>query len=146
MAGEECTHVVVHVSSTQQEDAIVVGKLSLVDVGAVSTDMRAIVDIVVSVHEPNARNPVPGLLGPVSIGLVVGVASQPCTEVEEASVRNAWRVLVLITTVSLALRWLTVLVIVTVIRQGNLPAKTTIAGTIMSYGVCLCVEDGLSQG
>ena len=102
--GEGWTHVVVHVSSTQQEDAIVVGELSFVYVGAVSTDMSAIVDVVVSIHEPNACHPLPGLLRPVGVGLVVGVASQPCTEVEEASVRNAWVLLVLITAVSAAER------------------------------------------
>lgn len=85
---EECTHVVVHVSGAEQEDAVVVGKLSFVYVGAVSADMSTIVDVVVVVHEPDASNPVPSLLGPVGIGLIVGVASQPCTEVEEAAVRD----------------------------------------------------------
>jgi hypothetical protein len=87
------------VSGTEQEDAVVVGELGLVDVGAVSTDVSAIVDVVISVHEPNASNPVPGLFGPVGVGLVIGIASQPCTEVEEASVRNACRALVLLTAV-----------------------------------------------
>lgn len=85
------TYIVVHVSGTEKEHAVVVGKLSFVYVSAVSTDMSTIVDVVVSIHEPDTCNPVPSLLGPVGVGLVVGVASQPCTEIEEAAVGNAWR-------------------------------------------------------
>lgn len=94
------THIVVHVSGTEQEYAVVVGKLSFVDVGAVSADMSTIVDVIVSVHEPDTCNPVPSLLCPVGVGLVVGVASQSCTEVEEAAVGNTWRILVLTAEVS----------------------------------------------
>lgn len=112
---EGYTHVVIHVSGTEQKDAVVVGELSFVYVGAVSADMSTIVDVVVSIHEANASNPVPSLLGPVGVGLIVGVASQPCTEVEEAAVRNAWRMSVRNAAVSAAKGSLTVLVIVSVI-------------------------------
>lgn len=94
------THEVIHVSGTEQKDAVVVGKLSFVYVGAVSTDMSTIIDVVVVIHKPDASDPVPSLLGPVCIGLVVGVASQPCTEVEEAAVCDAWRLSVLIAVAS----------------------------------------------
>lgn len=74
---------------TEQEDAVVVGELGFVDVGAVRTNMSTIVDVIVIVHKADTSHPVPCLLGPVGVGLVVGVASQPCAQVEEAAVRNA---------------------------------------------------------
>lgn len=98
----EYAHIIVHVGGAEQEDAVIVRELRFVYVGAVSTNMSTIVDVVVCVHKPDTSDPVPSLLGPVGVGLVAGIAGQSCAEVEEATVRDAWRILALCTSISAA--------------------------------------------
>lgn len=122
------TYIVVHVCCSKQIHAIVVGELGLVDIGAVGLNVGTVVDVVVVIHESNTSHPVPSGLGPGRVGFVVGVASKTRTEVEEAAVRNA------------------VLVVISVVGEGNLPSQTATTSSIVSSRVSLGVEDGLSQG
>lgn len=141
------TNIVVHVGGAEDKDARVVGKLSIVDIGAVRFDVSAVVDAVTVVHEPDAPHPVPRRFGPVGVCLVSGVACQSGAEVEETAcivmgqlkIHRIQRVL-LSQTIGNA-----VLVVVSVVERGNLPAQATIAGFIVSIGVCLCVEDSLGE-
>ena len=84
------TYIVVHVGGAQQIDGVVVRELGAVDVGAVVLDVAAVVDGVLGVHEADAHDPVPRLLGPVGVRLVARVAREARAEVEEAAVCDAW--------------------------------------------------------
>lgn len=71
------TYVVVHVGGTLKKDAGVVRELGLVDIGAVRLDVSAVVNVVVFVVDiPHAVQPIPGLLSPIGIGRVVGIAGK----------------------------------------------------------------------
>lgn len=86
------TYVVVHVGSTLKKDAGVVRELGLVDIGAVRLDVSAVVNVVVFVVDiPHAVHPIPGLLSPIGIGRVVGIASKSSAQIEEATVGNTWK-------------------------------------------------------
>lgn len=89
--------------------------------------MRAVVDVVVVVDEPDAPHPLPRLLGPVRVRLVVEVAGESRPQVEEAAVRDG------------------ILVVVAVIRERDLPAQAAAAGVVVAARVGLRVEDGLRQ-
>lgn len=79
------TNIVVHVGGAEDKYARVVGKLSIVDIGAVRLDVSAVVDAVIVVHEPDTPHPVPRRFGPVGVRLVSGVARQSGAEVEETA-------------------------------------------------------------
>ena len=67
---------VVHVGGAHEEGAGVVGPLDEGGVGAVGVCIGAVVDGPCGAHELGGRPPVPGLLGPVGVGLVAGVAGE----------------------------------------------------------------------
>lgn len=64
---------VIHVSSAEQEDCVVVRELGLVDVRAVGLNMCAVVNVVLGVHEADSGDPIPCLLSPVRVGLVASI-------------------------------------------------------------------------
>ena len=66
----------------------IVRPLVVIDTGAVHRVTRAIIDVVVAVHQPNPRHPVVRLLRPVAVGAIPRIASQTRGELEEAAVRN----------------------------------------------------------
>ena len=69
-----------------EEDAHIVAPLVVVDVGAALGVVRAIVHIVVLIHQPDGLDPVKGLLGPTDIVCVTGEASKAGGELEEETV------------------------------------------------------------
>ncbi len=78
------------------------------------------------IHEDRLRHPVPGFLGPVGVSGVVGVARQTGSELKEAAVGDA------------------ILVVVTVVRQIDLPAET--AAAVSGFPASgLLVEDSLRE-
>jgi hypothetical protein len=68
--------------------------LDLVDICAVRLNVSTIIDIVVLVHQTNARNPIPDDLCMLSICIVGGISSKTGTKVEEAAVRDGVLVVV----------------------------------------------------
>ena len=82
-------YIVVHVGSAKQINGIVVGELGTVDIRAVVLDMTAVIDVILGIHQANTSDPVPGFFSPVGICLVTCISSQSCTQVEEATIRNA---------------------------------------------------------
>lgn len=118
---------VVHVGGAHQEGAGVVGPLDQRRVRAVGGGVGAVVDGPGGAHELGGGPPVPGLSGPVGVGLVAGVAGQSGCELEEATVGDA------------------VLVVVSFVEGEDLPPEPSVAGCgVPASG--LQVEDGLSQG
>ena len=84
------TYIVVHESSTLQEDAGIVRELGLVGVGAVGSNVSSVIDLVaIGIKEAHALHPLPRRLGPVGICGVASVTSKSSAEVEEAAVGNA---------------------------------------------------------
>lgn len=83
------TYVIVHEGGALEENTSVVRKCGLVDVCAISPDMSAVVDMPVLVIDVlGPPEPIPGALGPVSVGAVVGVAGEASANIEEAPIRN----------------------------------------------------------
>jgi hypothetical protein len=78
--------MVVHGGSAQEPHAHIVRELDLVDVGAVSLNVGAVVDLVLGVDQSHTGDPVPGLLRMVGIGLVASVPSEASAKVEEAAI------------------------------------------------------------
>jgi len=89
--------------------------------------VAAVVDVVLVVDELHADHPVPGDVGPVRVGVVVGVAGQAGAQVEEAAVGDG------------------VLVVVAVVGQRDLPAQAAAALVVVAHRAGLRVEDGLGQ-
>jgi hypothetical protein len=81
-------YVIVHVCGAEEEDAGVVTELDVVYLGAVQQIVGAVVNVVLLVNQSNSRDPVPGLVRPVRVGLVVGVSSKASTKIEKAAVRD----------------------------------------------------------
>jgi hypothetical protein len=88
------TYIVVHVCCAEREDCHVVRELDLVDIGAIRSNVSTIINIPLGIHQSNSLDPIPGLLGVLSIGIIVRVFGQSSADIEEASVRN--RVLVVV--------------------------------------------------
>lgn len=57
--------------------------------------MSTIIDLVLRVNQPNAGDPVPGVLCVLRVRIVIGVSGESRSEVEEAPVRDG--VLVIVT-------------------------------------------------
>lgn len=125
--GRGAVGVVVHVGGAHEEGAGVVGPLDLGRVRAVNVRVGAVVDGPCRRDELGGCPPVPRFLGPVGVGLVAGVASQSCCQLEEATVGDA------------------VLVIVSSVEGENLPPQSSVAGRCVPP-TDLQVEDGLSEG
>jgi hypothetical protein len=66
----------------------------MIDIGAVGLDVCSVIDVIILVHQTDSRNPVPDYLCVLSICVVVGVASESSTKIEEASVCNGVLVVV----------------------------------------------------
>jgi len=92
--GNPKTYVVIHGGSSERPDTHVVGELDLVDICAVRLDVSPIVNVVLCIHQPNARNPIPSLLRKASVGIITGISSKASTEVEEAAICNGVLVIV----------------------------------------------------
>ena len=88
------TYVVIHGGSTERPDAHVVRELDLVDICAVRFDVSTIIDIVLGVHQPDARHPIPSLLRKGGICIIVCVSGKAGTEVEETAIGNGVLVIV----------------------------------------------------
>ena len=96
----------------------------MVDVAAIDGRIGPVVEFVVLVHETNRSRPVVHRVGPLRIGLIVGVPCQSCRHVEEAAIRDG------------------ILVIVTVVEGENLPSETSATRQVVPSR-CLLVEDSL---
>ncbi len=72
------TYVVVHGGSSQKEDSRIVGPLKLVDVAAIKSCVRPVIEVVIVIHHTNSLSPVKRLIGPLRIGIVAGVQCQSC--------------------------------------------------------------------
>lgn len=119
--------VVVHIGRAHQHGAGIVAPLDFRWNGAIGVHLRAIEDVVKIIHKDGLGHPVPRSLSPVGISGVVGVSRQTGSELKETAVGDA------------------ILVVVAVVRQINLPAKTAAAVSGIPAGGLL-VEDGLGEG
>lgn len=112
--------------STQHVNTSVVRPLNVVDRSAVECIVRAIVEMIRVVHQPNLAYPVPDLLSPLSVRLVARISSKTCGNVEEAAVGNG------------------VLVVVAAVEGEDLPPQTAAAsGRVPSRYIV--VEHGLRE-
>lgn len=122
------TYSVVHVGGAESKHAVIVRKLGLIDIGAILGDIRAVVHgICLVVDEAYALHPIPRLDHPVRVRRVAGIPVETGAQVQEATVGDA------------------VLVIVSVIRKGDLPPQSAAARLVVPIGARLRVEDGLGQ-
>jgi hypothetical protein len=121
------TYVVVHGCGAQEEDARVIRERHLIDLRAIIFHTCTVEDVVILINEPDARHPVPRLLGVLGVRRVVGVQREARPDVEEAPIRDR------------------VLVVVPVEVAVCLPAQSTAAGQRVNAGR-LRVEDGLREG
>lgn len=142
------SYIVVHVCCAEGKHSVVVRKLLLVDDGAVVGDMGTIVDrVCLGVYVFNTLDPVPRLLGPVGsplgIRFVVGISGQSGSQIEETAVGDGY--LCQLQPLFQGSK-LTVLVVVAVVGEGNLPPQSSTARVIMSTRGRLGVENGLCEG
>lgn len=83
------THIVIQIRSTHQVRAIVVGPLNIARRGTIIRRIRRIGDEPRLVIQQRRRErPVPDLLRPVQILGVIGVSGQPCSQLEQSTIRH----------------------------------------------------------
>jgi hypothetical protein len=117
--------IVVQVCATGEEDTRVVGPLDLGGNGTLR-DVRAIVDLIFAGDQTVLLYPSPCFLRPFGVGAVSRVPCQTRAHLEEQSIGDR------------------VLVVVTLVTGGDLPAQASVARSRVPSGR-LSVEHGLRQ-
>ena len=136
---------VVHVCSTLNENSSVVRELLLIDICAVFSNMTAIVDLPgLVIHILDSVKPVPGPLGVLGVSCVTSVAGKPRANVEEAAICDGWYGSALTRAAKGVIP--TVLVVIALVGERDLPSQPTIAVIVMTIRVGLGVPHGLCQG
>jgi hypothetical protein len=110
-----------------EKDGSIVRELSRVDSAAVVIDTCSVVYGIIRADDTNTGDPVPGLHGVLSIRSIVRIPGQTGSHVEEDTISDG------------------ILVVVTGIREWNLPPQTTSTGAIVTVGGRLSIEDGLRE-
>jgi hypothetical protein len=121
------TYDVIHERASVEKNADIVAPFDVVDAGAISGHVCAVVHLPVCANQAHAGRPVVHLLSPLRVCLVAGEVGQARCQFEELPIRQA------------------VLVVVAVVEGEDLPPQSPAACCVVPAGDLL-VEDGLRDG
>ena len=124
---ETLTYHIIHEGSALHQNTGIVRKLCPEDIGTVVLNVAAIPHVDLVVEKPHIFHPVPRLNRVLGIRLVARISRQPSTQVEKDTIR--YRILIVISDVN----------------TGDLPAHAATAHAIVPVRIHLGVPDRLCQ-